>query len=662
MRLVIILLLAATSALGGAVAPNNAMLAEVRSGKRTEANASWWGYDPADATKSLQAAIDSGAKKLIVLNLGTPWIVEGIRLASNQHIVFEKGAVVLAKRGSFKGRGDALFIASQKKNIALEGYGATLKMWKSDYQTDAYEKAEWRHCLSIRSCANVKVLGLTLAESGGDGIYLGVSKRGVTNSSVHIRDVVCDANHRQGISVISAEDLLIENTVMRNTSGTAPQAGIDFEPNHASEKLVRCVMRNCVTENNAGSGYLFALHHMTGASAPVSIRLENCRATGDHRQALRWHCCGSHPDGPTHGQAEFVNCTLERSGLEGIALSNVVAKSLALCFKGCKVLDVAARMPNLSPITFGSRPENHEPIGNIALENCLIRDSLDRTPIAWGGWTTKLQRDTVRGAITVERSGRTSRYTLDSDTLRKWLPWTAVQDIPPFDLSGVRFGPLRPRPQGDYPLNRWRLRGASEYVVFAEAGRGLTFSVQARAVGSSKGPVAMKLVTPSGRTVKLPSPPVGQDKQYDLAAEETGAYRLVCDPGRATVTVGSRTHRVCIVAGATPMHGFGARGTFHFLVPAGTARFGIKISGSGSGERLKATVCDPLGNAVQAKDSIAGMHGFAVARDDASKDAVWSLRIERPSLGTLEDWYVELLGVPPLLAASPDALLKPVAK
>jgi hypothetical protein len=401
---------------------------------------------------------------------------------------------------------------------------------------------------------------------------------------------------------------------------------------------------------------------MTGASAPVSIRLENCRAVADHRHALRWHCCGTHPDGPTHGQAEFVNCTLERSGLEGIALSNVVAKSLALRFKDCKVLGVAAKMPNLSPITFGSRPENHEPIGSIALENCVIRESLDRPPIAWGGWTTKLQRDTIRGTITVERGGRTTRYTLDRDTLGKWLPWTTVQDIPPFDMSGVRFEPLRAQPKGDYPLSRWRLRGASEYLVLAEAGQGLSFAVHARAVGSSKGPVAMKLITPTGKTVKLPSPPIGHEKRYDLPAKETGAYRLVCDPGRATVTVGSRTHRVCIVAGMPPMHGFGARGTFHFLVPAGTARFGIKLSGSGSGERLKATVCDPSGNAVQAKDSIAGMHAFAVRRDDASKDAVWSLRIERPSVGALEDWYVELLGLPPLLAASPDALLERVEK
>ena len=86
--------------------------------------------------------------------------------------------------------------------------------------------------------------------------------------------------------MISAENLLIENTVMRDTAGTPPAAGIDFEPNHAGERLKNCVMRNCLTENNHGDGYEFYLPNLTAASEPVAIRLENCRSRGD-RSALR---------------------------------------------------------------------------------------------------------------------------------------------------------------------------------------------------------------------------------------------------------------------------------------------------------------------------------------------------------------------------------------
>ena len=40
-------------------------LTEIKAGQRTEARASWWGFDKTNATQYLQAALDSGVKKLI---------------------------------------------------------------------------------------------------------------------------------------------------------------------------------------------------------------------------------------------------------------------------------------------------------------------------------------------------------------------------------------------------------------------------------------------------------------------------------------------------------------------------------------------------------------------------------------------------------------------
>src|SRR5437899_1465476 len=45
-------------------------VAEVQSSKRSTANAAWWGFNEEDATDALQAAIRSGAKRVIVPNLG----------------------------------------------------------------------------------------------------------------------------------------------------------------------------------------------------------------------------------------------------------------------------------------------------------------------------------------------------------------------------------------------------------------------------------------------------------------------------------------------------------------------------------------------------------------------------------------------------------------
>ena len=316
--------------------------------------ASWWGFDETESTKALQAAIDSGADKVIVQNVGKPWIVDKIQLASDQELYFEKDCVILAKRGAFKGKNDSLFTATLKQNVTLNGNGATFRMWKVDYHTDAYAKAEWRNCLSILSCTNMKVYGLTLADSGGDGIYLGVAKSGVTNTNVHIKDVICDGNNRQGISVISAENLLIEDTVLKNTSGTAPQAGIDFEPNHPGEKIVNCVMRNCVAENNAGGAYALYLRPLVGTSAPISVRIEDCVSRGTNAISVSLNTSNGGPNGPPQGLIEFVNCRFEDTGTAGISVQDIPVDGCRVRFENCTIADTGDKPKRATPIMFAS--------------------------------------------------------------------------------------------------------------------------------------------------------------------------------------------------------------------------------------------------------------------------------------------------------------------
>ena len=50
-------------------------IADIQSGKSSVANAAWWGFNAEDATETLQAAIDSGARRLIVPNMRADWIV-----------------------------------------------------------------------------------------------------------------------------------------------------------------------------------------------------------------------------------------------------------------------------------------------------------------------------------------------------------------------------------------------------------------------------------------------------------------------------------------------------------------------------------------------------------------------------------------------------------
>ena len=82
---------------------NATAIQKIESGEIKEAKASWWGFDRDDSTKALQAAINAGAKRLVIENMGAPWIVTPIQIAGDLEIVFEEGVVVEAKKGAFQG-------------------------------------------------------------------------------------------------------------------------------------------------------------------------------------------------------------------------------------------------------------------------------------------------------------------------------------------------------------------------------------------------------------------------------------------------------------------------------------------------------------------------------------------------------------------------------
>ncbi|OHB44042.1 MAG: hypothetical protein A2Y13_02255 [Planctomycetes bacterium GWC2_45_44] len=234
-------------------------------------DASTFGYDEVDATTALQAAINSGARTVYVPNMGIPWNVTPIFLVSNQEIIFEDGVLVQAKKGFFTGETDCLFKAEGKTNITLTGYGARFRMRKEDY---VGLSGEWRMGVWLRTCSNVNIRGMRIENTGGDGVYIGQNPSPCQN--ITIKDVVCEDNARNGISVVSVIKLLIENCILRTTSGLAPMCGLDFEPNGDTDKIVNCTVRYSIFESNVDHGIALPLQMLTNPSTETSGTIENC--------------------------------------------------------------------------------------------------------------------------------------------------------------------------------------------------------------------------------------------------------------------------------------------------------------------------------------------------------------------------------------------------
>jgi polygalacturonase len=372
-------------------------------GARDTASAAWWGFDNEDATDCLQHAIDSGAPKIVVPFMGTPWVIRPVTLRGNLELELEPGVVILAKKESFKGKGDSLFSASDCENITLRGYNAHMRMRKADYQGSGYEKAEWRMALDFAGCTNLHIEGLTLESSGGDGIYIGATEKQPFCKDVLIRDVACLNHHRQGISVISAVNLLIENCVLSGTRGTAPQAGIDLEPNRENEKLVNVVVRNCTMAGNNGSGILVYLKPMRAATEPVSILFENCHVRSGRDQGIAVGAVGD--DGPA-GLIEFRNCTVENTRNGGAFVYDKSATAAEVRFVNCKWRNVAVKHKKATPLLITlMRDSITKKHGGIFFENCVVYDTLDRPVLKTEEDKGEKGARHIRGAILREGPG-----------------------------------------------------------------------------------------------------------------------------------------------------------------------------------------------------------------------------------------------------------------
>ena len=640
---------------------NEEMIARVAAGEITEARASWWGFDEEDSTAALQAAINCGAPKLIVENMGKPWIVSPIFFASNQEIVFEDGCEILAKRGDYLERKEAMINLIGVENVTLSGYGATMRMWRDDYDDpEQYTKAEWRHVINMLGSTNINIFGLLLTESGGDGIYLGRGPDGQTNLNVHIKDVVCDRNYRQGISVITAENLLIEDTVMSNTAGTPPQAGIDYEPNGASEKLVNVVMRNCLTENNMGGGYVAYIPNLHASSDDVSMRFENCRSVNDRGSSMHI-TTGNTEERAVGGLIEFVGCEFIGGQFNGLLIRDKPVEGLQLRFEDCSVINPTPEREHVSPITFIARPDTVRDVGGVEFDNVLIRDEIDRNPMSRESHELGINVRDITGTLILERGGERATLPLTEELVASWMPIHEVPRVPEVSLAGLSLTPVQPgAPAEAYPFTGLRIRRDVTPIVYAKAGDEVRITISYQQVARLTGTtLPVTFVAPSGAETAAGEVPFEQECEVAFTAPETGVYRMVVRPEGNQMLITASTHPVSLSTEEKPLQLYLSTGELFFYVPAGTEEFGVVVAGAGSSEAIRIALYDPAGELVEERDNVTAAQMLHVALDEPSPGAAWKIVLSRPTDVAWEDYTLELRGVPPLLGPSPEALLRP---
>jgi len=118
------------------------------------------------------------------------------------------------------------------RNITVVGNNATLQMRRADYAVPSwgscpscrpYKKSEWRAGIMIAQSDDLRISGLNIVESGGDGFYIHCAP-GCRN--LHISDCVADSNYRQGMvgeqSSVTSLRFRLTQTVAANSPSAAP--------------------------------------------------------------------------------------------------------------------------------------------------------------------------------------------------------------------------------------------------------------------------------------------------------------------------------------------------------------------------------------------------------------------------------------------------------
>ncbi len=441
--------------------PRPDLIAKAIAGEIAEARVSWWGFEAEDSTGFIQAALTSGVRRIVVDKMPSPWISRPLKGVSNLTLVFEAGAEVIAKKGEFMGTGDCLLSFHNATNVTLRGSkGSALRMNRWDYHADPYKRGEWRHALCFRSCSDITVEGLTVAESGGDGIYFGVNENTrEPNRNITVRNCRLDQNYRQGVSVISADGFLAEGCSMTGTKGTWPSAGIDFEPNHPWEVITNCVMRDCVCEGNAGSGIDVALGPLGPSSRPISVLVENCRFSGNSRGFRFSNPFVGAANLPRGGLVSMTNCLFSANGF-GIQILNKPVTSVRLEFHDCEIRDSKLSVNLLS---------RDEPIDGILFDNLVIgldaaRPWITRQDCSWRPSGVH----EITGRVTVRDPDGERTHVLDEDWRKSYFgePEADVNSVyVPFDPTGVSVHDGAPGET--QPLAPFRIRGGANYLFHA---------------------------------------------------------------------------------------------------------------------------------------------------------------------------------------------------
>ena len=193
-------------------------------------------------------------------------------------------------------------------------------------------KGQWGMGISIYNSSNIKLYNPDIRNCWGDGIYVGRDNPSRNNFDITIYSPQLHYNRRNGISIISGENIVLNSPVISNTNGASPMCGIDLEPNSNEDNLDNITINNPITFNNK-YGILIYLKSLQGT------KQKNVNV--------------------------YINSPIDQYSINGVQASNFSLKSTAKSIKG----NIHIKNPNWKNNSASFKKYNNQNLPSIMIDS-----------------------------------------------------------------------------------------------------------------------------------------------------------------------------------------------------------------------------------------------------------------------------------------------------
>lgn len=268
-----------------------------------------------DYTQFVQKAVDEN-NEILMPDFPVAINYKGISIPSNRKVEFQKNSSLIMLANDKKNYQS--FLISNAQNVQI--INPTLI---GDRDVHIGEEGQWGMGISILSSNNVRIFNCDISKFWGDGIYISqdVKTKGTSRNIVVDKGKIYDIR-RNGISVISGENVKLNNLSITDINGVLPMAAIDIEPNQ-KEDVIKNITINNLRTSNSNIGVQVGIRKLPMQTRRmVGIQVKNLNSVNDNHGILIGDLFrkNQYPEGTKRlsGEIKFENVKIEKSKKEPI--------------------------------------------------------------------------------------------------------------------------------------------------------------------------------------------------------------------------------------------------------------------------------------------------------------------------------------------------------